>query len=61
MYNIIEYSDDYSQTYGSLWHCYRDESFLNDNGAIAYLSADNNNSASFKFLKNNRQNRIWCY
>ena len=57
VYNLIEYSDDYSQIYGSLWHCHRDESFLNDNGAIADLSADSNNSASFKFLKNNRQNR----
>ena len=25
MYNLIEYSDDYSKTAGSLWHCYRDE------------------------------------
>ena len=25
MYNLIEYSDDYSKTSGSLWHCYRDE------------------------------------
>ena len=25
MYNLIEYSDNYSKTSGSLWKCYRDE------------------------------------
>ena len=49
MYNLIEYSDNYSKTSGSLWHYYRDEPFLNANGAIADFPADNNNSASFKF------------
>ena len=29
MYNLIEYSDNYSKTSGTLWQCYRDES--NDN------------------------------
>ena len=29
MYNLIEYSDNYAKTYGSLWQYYRDES--NDN------------------------------
>ena len=41
MYNLIECS-------GGLWHCYRDEPFL-DNGAIAGFPANNNNSALFKF------------
>ena len=49
MYNLIEYSDHYSKTSGSLWHYYRDEPFLNANVAIADFPADNNNSASFKF------------
>ena len=48
MHNLIEYSDNYSKTSGSLWHYYRAKSFL-DNGAIADFSANNNNSASFKF------------
>ena len=38
MYNLIEYSDNYAKTSGSLWQYYRDES--NDNLA---------NSESFKF------------
>ena len=49
MYNLIEYSDNYSKTSGSLWNYYRDEPFLNANGAITDFPANNdNNSASFK-------------
>ena len=44
MYNLIEYSNNYFETSGSLWHYYRDESFL-DNAAITDFSANNNNSA----------------
>ena len=36
MYNLLEYSNNYSMTSGSLWNCYRDE--VNDN-------ASENNSA----------------
>ena len=49
VYNLIEYSDNYPRTYGRFWQCYRDETFLDDNGAIACFPADDNNSASFKF------------
>ena len=49
MYNLIDYSDNYSKSTGSLWHYYRDEPFLNANGAIDDFVADNNNSALFKF------------
>ena len=31
MYNLIEYSDNYSKTSGSLWKHYRDESFIDNN------------------------------
>ena len=48
-YNLIEYSDNYSRTSGSLWQYYRDENFLNAYGAVADFPADNNDSASFKF------------
>ena len=34
MYNLIEYSDNYSKTSGSLWKHYSDESFINNNGYI---------------------------
>ena len=50
MYNLIDYSNNYSKTSGTLWEYYRDEPFLNDNGTIADFPADNNNnSVSFKF------------
>ena len=48
MYNLIEYSNNYSKTSGSLWDYYRDEPFL-ANDDIADFPADNNNSDSFKF------------
>ena len=48
MYSFIEYSDKYSKTI-SLWQYYRDEPFLDANGAITDFPADKNNSASFKF------------
>ena len=31
MYNLIEYSNNYSKTVGSLWQCYRYEPVLNKN------------------------------
>ena len=50
-YNLIEYSDAYLKTSGSLWQYYRDEPALNNNGEIIDFSDNNsnNNSASFKF------------
>ena len=49
MHNLIEYSDNYSKTSGSLCKYYTDEPFLNNNGVIDDFPAGNNNSASFKF------------
>ena len=46
---LIESIDDYSKTSGSLWHYYRDEPYLNANGAIADFPADSKYSALFKF------------
>ena len=47
MYNLIEYSDNYSKRSEGLWHYYRDKPFL-ANGAIADFPADNNNSLNLK-------------
>ena len=49
MYNLIEYSDNYSKTSGRLWQYYTDEPFWNANDDIADFPANNNNNASFKF------------
>ena len=48
IYNLIEYSDVYSKTSGSLWQYYRDEPALGNNNIIDFL-ANNNNTISFKF------------
>ena len=49
MYNLIEYSDNYAKTSGSLWQYYRDE----PNNNLA-------NSESFKSNnKDNRKNSCW--
>ena len=49
MYNLIEYSDVYWKTSGSLWQYYRDEPALNANDEIIDFPANNNYSASCKF------------
>ena len=65
MYNLIEYSDNFSRTSGRAWKYYRDETTLKDNSNIVYFLNDNNNSISFKFkqlitqqTKNNRTKDI---
>ena len=55
MYNLIEYSDNYSKTSWVLSQYYRDELFLDDNDAIVDFLADKNNSASFKSKKKKKQ------
>ena len=57
MYNLIEYSDNYSKTSRSLWQFYRDEPYINDNGCIAGFPVDNNSNSSFK-LKTKIASRI---
>ena len=39
MYKLIEYSDNYSKTSGSLWQYYRDKPAVNNNSAIIALNA----------------------
>ena len=34
MYNLIEYSDSYSKTFGSPWHYYRDQPVLDNTGSF---------------------------
>ena len=50
MYNLTEYSDNYSDTSGSLRHFNRDENPKENNREISDLSADN--SSSFKYKSN---------
>ena len=48
MYNLIEYSNNYSKTSENLWQYYKDELALNDAGATADFCASDN-SVLFKF------------
>ena len=45
MYNLIEYSDNYSDTSASLWQFKRDE-------IIGNINLTNNSSSSFKYKSN---------
>ena len=48
MYNMIEYSDNYSDTSGSLWHFKRDE-IEGDVDLAVDVNHVLNNSSSFKY------------
>ena len=48
MYNLIEYSDNYSKTSGSLWQYCKHIPAVNDNNAIVDFT-DNNLTDSFNF------------
>ena len=50
IYNLIEYSDNYSDICGSLWHFNRDEQPNENNGEPSNVSA--NNSSPFKYKSN---------
>ena len=41
MYNLIEYSDNYSKTSGSLWQYCKGIPAVNNNGAIVNFAANN--------------------
>ena len=49
MYNLMEYSDAYSKTSGSLWQYYRHEPALGNNNNIINFTVNNNDSISFSF------------
>ena len=54
MYNLIEYSDNYSDTSGNLWQFKRDEQNMNDGNPANVITAD---SSSFKYEFHRKINR----
>ena len=49
MFNLIEYSDNYSKTSGSLWQYCKEISAINNNGAIVdFNGANATDSFNFK-------------
>ena len=49
MYNLIEYSNNYSKTSGNLWQCCKEVPAVNNNGIIVDFTATNT-ADSFKFI-----------
>ena len=59
VYNLIEYSHNYSERSGELWQYYRDEPLLKNSDDFP---GANNNSILFKFKRTNRKSwleRCW--
>ena len=50
MYNLIEYTDNYPDTSGSLWQFKRGQQPKENNGNLFHVSTDN--SSSFKYKSN---------
>ena len=49
MYNLVEYSDNYSKTSGSLWQYCKEILSVNDNGDIVdFNGANGTDSFNFK-------------
>ena len=48
MYNLIEYTDNYSKSSGSLWKYCKDIAAVNNNGVIVNFNGDNDTD-SFNF------------
>ena len=64
IYNLIEYSENYSMTSGSLWVYYRDGVIDNaiENNEAGYHRINNNKTTTNKSLsrrKNNRKHTRW--
>ena len=54
MYNLIEYSNNYSKTSGSFWQCCKDIPAVNNNATVNFNGANNTYSFNFevKLTKN---------
>ena len=55
MYNLIEYSDNYSKTSGILWKCCRDQPAVDKNGAFVNFAAANSITNLSKIEKNRQR------
>ena len=59
MYNLIDCSDVYSKTSGSLWLYYKNEPPVNANGEIIDFSANNKSDSSRFKQQIAGHNRYW--
>ena len=51
MYNLIEFTENYSQTSGSLWLYYRDQPALDNNENFINFPVNDNTSLTLKYKK----------
>ena len=51
MYNLIEFTENYSQTFGSLCPYYRDQPALDNNGNFIDFPVNDNTSLTLKYKK----------
>ena len=58
MYNLIEYSNNFLETSGSLWQHYRDDPLLDNNGNIADFTGVNDNSKFLKYKQKKQVNQL---
>ena len=58
MYNLIEYSNNFLKTSGSLWQNYRDDPLLDNNGNIADFTGVNDNSKFLKYKQKKQVNQL---
>ena len=58
MYSLIEYSDNYSKTSGSLWQCCKEIPAININGNINFDGANATDSFNFKAKITDNYGRI---
>ena len=59
MYNLLEYSDNYSKTFGSLWQYCKDIPAVNNNGDIVDFNGTNaTDSFNFRTGQTNNNGRI---
>ena len=58
MYNLIEYSDNYSKTSGSLWQYCKDIPAVNNNGNIVDFNGANATD-SFNFKTTGQTDNNW--
>ena len=56
MYNLIEHSDNYLKTFGSLWQYYRDEPFTDNNGDVIDIP-DDPDTTSFNYKRKITENK----
>ena len=56
MYNLIDYSNNHSKAYGTLWQYYGDKPSLNNDGNIVDFTGANFNSNLCKYKQKSRSN-----